>query len=188
MWGRYRLNEEIAGKTPKLTIGFDDGSAFRFYASAIALLSVGEARSLYNPALDPLDDAWDPGNAARLVKGKGREWICDSLMDQLILPGVGNIIKNEALFAARVHPRSPSTCIPDTVLRNLLPEVRDFSFRMYECDREGRSIRPFLSIYGKRTCPVCGGRVESGKIGRLGRITYWCPSCQTEYRCRKPAN
>jgi len=186
MWGRYRLNGEIPGKTPKLAIGFDDGSTLRFYASAISLLPAEDAARMYNPSLDPLDESWNPRSAARLVKGKGREWICDSLMDQSILPGVGNIIKNEALFAARVHPASPSTCIPEEVLRNLLIEVRDFSSRMCECDRDGKSLRPFLEIYRKRSCPVCGGKVESGRIGSLGRITYWCPACQAEYRCRNP--
>jgi endonuclease-8 len=185
MWGRYRLNEEIPGKVPKLIVGFDDGSVLRFYASAVALFPSDTVASMYNKALDPLDDSWDPGNAVRLVRGKGKEWICDSLMDQSILPGVGNIIKNEALFAAGIHPASPSKCIPGTVLRNLLIAVRDISFTMYGCDREGRRMHPFLKIYRKKTCPGCGGKVESGRIGSLGRVSYWCPACQVKYRCRE---
>ena len=183
MWGRYRLNGEIPGKVPKLTLTFDDGSLLRFYASAVALLTNDEVRALYDPSLDPMDDRWDRDRAVRLVKGKGREWVCDSLMDQEILPGVGNIIKNEALFSARVHPASPSVCIPAGTLARLLEEVRDFSFLWYRCDREGKRINPFLKIYRKKTCPECGGSVESGRIGSLERISYWCPSCQTKFRC-----
>jgi endonuclease-8 len=183
MWGRYRLNGEIAGKVPRLTITFDDGSTLRFYASAIALLPSDKAGRLYDPSLDPMDPAWDAERAARLVRGKGMELICDSLMDQAILPGVGNIIKNETLFAARVHPESPSECIPQEVLRSLLTAVRDFSFTWYRCDREGKRINPFLSIYRRKVCPECGGRVESGRIGHLERLSFWCPACQVEYRC-----
>lgn len=183
MWGRYRLNGEIPGKDPKLSIIFEDGSTLRFYACAIALLSSGEVQRLYDPSLDPMDAAWNMERAVRLTREKGREWICDSLMDQALLPGVGNIIKNEALFAARVHPASPSGCIPEGVLRKLLTAVRDFSFTWYRCDQEGKRINPFLKIYRKKACPNCGGKVESGRTGSLGRISYWCPACQVKHRC-----
>jgi endonuclease-8 len=183
MWGRYRLNGEIPGKSPKLTITFDDGSVLRFYASAIALLTMEEAVKSHDPSLDPMDSAWDVKRAIRLVKGKGREQICDTLMDQAILPGVGNVTKNEALFAARVHPESPSGCIPARTLSRLLVAARDFSFTWYRCDQEGRRINPFLKVYRKKTCPECGGGVESGRTGTLERISYWCPACQAKYRC-----
>jgi endonuclease-8 len=183
MWGRFRLNGEITGKVPKLTLSFEDGSVLRFYASAIALLRSDDVERLYDRSLDPMDDDWDRERAIRLVRGTGREWICDSLMDQQILPGVGNLIKNEALFAARVHPASPSECIPDDVLRDLLTSVRGISFTWHRCDLEGKRIDPLLSIYRKRTCPECGGKVEHGRFGSLERISYWCPVCQGEYRC-----
>jgi endonuclease-8 len=183
MWGRYRLDGEIPGKVPKLALSFDDGSVLRFYASAIALLRNGEAE-LYESTLDPMDPAWDPGRAAGLVRGKGGEEIGDSLMDQDILPGVGNIIRNEVLFTARVHPASPSRCIPAPVLTGLLEAIRDFSFTWYRYDAEGRRIHQALRIYRKKTCPECGGRVESGKTSSLERISFWCPACQVRHRCR----
>ncbi len=184
MWGRYRLDEEIQGKSPKLTLTFDDGSTLRFYASAISLLSPEEA-ALHDPSLDPMDPGWDLEKAVRLVRGKGRELVCDSLMDQSILPGVGNVIKNEALFAAGVHPESPSGCIPVNTMRILLSAVRDFAFTWYRCDQEGERIQPHLRIYRKKACPGCGGEVKLGRIGALGRLSFWCPSCQTMYRCRQ---
>jgi endonuclease-8 len=183
MWGRYRLNGEIAGKVPKLILTFDDGSLLRFYASAIALLSSDEVRRVYDSSLDPMDVAWDMERAVQLVKGKGEGMICDTLLDQMILPGVGNLIKNEALFSARVHPASLSGCIPGEVLRHLLLGIRDISFTWYRCDQEGKRIDPILSIYRKKVCPECGGEVESGRIGSLQRISFWCPACQEKYRC-----
>ena len=183
MWGRYRLEGEIPGKTPKLAISFDDGSTLRLYATAIALFPSNAPDVLPDPTLDPLDAGWDLERAARLVKARGDELICDTLMDQAVLPGVGNIIKNEALFAARVHPASPSGCIPARALRRLLTGVRDFSLTMFECDREVKSLRPFLKVYRKKVCPECGGKTESGRPGSLERISYWCPACQKRYRC-----
>ena len=40
---------------------------------------------------------------SEVKKQKGR-MLCDVLMDQKVLPGVGNIIKNEALFDSGLHP------------------------------------------------------------------------------------
>ncbi len=183
MWGRYRLDGEIPGKVPKLTLSFDDGSVLRIYASAIALLGNDEAEQKYDPTLDPMEPAWDRERAIRLLQAKGREEIGDGVMDQEILPGVGNIIRNEALFAARVHPASPSGCIPAGVLSRLLEEVRDFSFTWYRYDSDGKRIQPALQIYRKKTCPECGGRVESGRTASLDRISFWCPACQEKHRC-----
>jgi endonuclease-8 len=183
MWGRYRLNGEIAGKIPKLTLIFDDGSALRIYASAIALLANAEVKGAYDPTLDPMDPSWDRERADRLIRATGREEIGDSLMDQAILPGVGNIIRNEALFTARIHPASPSGCIPAAGLSGVLEAIRDFSFTWYRFDAEGKRIQPALQIYRKKACPVCGGRVESGRTASLGRISFWCPVCQVKPRC-----
>ena len=183
MWGRYRLDEEIPGKVPKLTLFFQGGSVLRFYASAIALLPNSEADRFPDPTLDPMDPGWDIGRAARLVKGKGREEIGDSLMDQAILPGVGNIIRNEALFTGRVHPASLSGCVPAADLSGVLEAVREFSFTWYRCDAEGTRINPHLEVYRKKTCPECEGPVRSGRTAVLGRISFWCPSCQVMHGC-----
>lgn len=40
---------------------------------------------------------------SEIRKQKGR-MLCDILLDQAVLPGVGNIIKNEALFDSGLHP------------------------------------------------------------------------------------
>jgi endonuclease VIII len=183
MWGRYRLNGEIPGKVPKLTLSFDDGSVLRIYASAIALLGNDEVEKNYDPTFDPMDPAWDRERASSLLNGRGGEEVGDSLMDQAILPGVGNIIRNEALFTARVHPASPSGCIPAAVLQELLEAVRGFSFTWYRYDAEGKRIQPALKVYRKKTCPECGGRVASGRTGSLRRISFWCPACQVKHRC-----
>lgn len=38
------------------------------------------------------------------VKQQKTRMLCDVLLDQRVLPGVGNIIKNEALFDSGLHP------------------------------------------------------------------------------------
>lgn len=38
------------------------------------------------------------------IKQQKVRMLCDVLLDQAVLPGVGNIIKNEALFDSGLHP------------------------------------------------------------------------------------
>lgn len=38
------------------------------------------------------------------IKQQNTRMLCDVLLDQAVLPGVGNIIKNEALFDSGLHP------------------------------------------------------------------------------------
>jgi endonuclease-8 len=39
MWGRYRLNDPMEGKAPRLTLTFDDGSRLDFYTTAVIMMA-----------------------------------------------------------------------------------------------------------------------------------------------------
>jgi endonuclease VIII len=182
MWGRYRLDDPVEGKSPRLTLQFENGSRLDFYTTAVTLLSNAEVARLHDPALDPMDEHWDEEYSLARARKKADDLICDTLLDQEVLAGPGNLIKNEALFAERIHPASLTRCIPDPQLRGLFREVRDFSFRWLEGKRQGIR-RPVTAIYQKGTCPSCGGKVRSGRMGRLKRISFWCPACQALYPC-----
>jgi len=182
MWGRYRLNDPAEGKRPRLTLQFEDGTRLDWYTTAVVLLENPEVDRLHDPALDPMDERWDAERSLARAREKPDDLICDTLMDQGVLAGPGNVIKNEVLFADRIHPASLTRCVPDGILRDLFLRVQDFSIRWLERKRQGNR-KPEISIYQKGTCPSCGGTVRSSRMGRLDRISFWCPACQEEYRC-----
>ena len=185
MWGRYRVNDPVEGKVPRLTLQFGDGSQLDFYTTAVRLLHNGEVARLHDPALDPMDDRWDEGRSLARAREKAGELICDTLLDQEVLAGPGNVIKNEVLYSARIHPETPTRRIPDRRLLGLFREVRDYSLRWLEQKRQGNR-KPATAIYQRGTCPSCGGKVRSGRTGRFRRISFWCPACQAEERCGEP--
>ena len=45
--------------------------------------------------VDICSDTFNQSRAVDLMMSRGGRMVCDVLLDQLILPGVGNIIKNE---------------------------------------------------------------------------------------------
>lgn len=55
-------------------------------------------------ALDICSPKFSFSRAVEAVKRERERMLCDVLLDQAVLPGVGNIIKNEALFDSGLNP------------------------------------------------------------------------------------
>ena len=141
---------------------------------------VSEARARSDPALaqlgpDPLRPGFDGAAAARRLNhaGAGRE-LGDALLDQRIIAGVGNAIRNEALFAARISPWRPVAELAPEQLERVVAETERI---MRASIADGRRPR---SIYRatRSGCPACGGPVSSRGQGDDNRTAYWCPRCQ----------
>jgi len=55
-------------------------------------------------ALDICSPKFSFSRVVEAVKRESARMLCDVLLDQAVLPGVGNIIKNEALFDSGLNP------------------------------------------------------------------------------------
>jgi endonuclease-8 len=145
------------------------------------ILRLGSASRIRNdPGLmqlgpDPLDAGFDVDAASRRLVdlGRGRE-VGDALLDQRIVAGIGNAIRTEGLFQARVSPwRQIAELDPEEAQRVLLANQRVMRIGL----ERGRRPR---SIYRgtRESCPRCGGRILSRGQGDANRMAYWCPTCQ----------
>jgi formamidopyrimidine-DNA glycosylase len=111
------------------------------------------------------------------------------LLDQTVLAGMGNIYCDEALFAARIHPRAIASALSQPRRRTLWVAMRD---RLTEAIRGGgSSIRDYRDANGQagwfqishaaygRTglpCPACATPIAH--CTAAGRSTHFCPRCQ----------
>jgi len=102
--------------------------------------------------------------------------ICDSLLDQTIMPGVGNIIKCEGLFELKLNPQLVTKTIDRSILRNLVMAMHVFSLKWYSATKSRTPMT--YRIYGSKTCKVCNSNVTLVRSGLQQRITYFCPLCQ----------
>lgn len=134
---------------------------------------------------DPLEHGID---AARLHAGLARSRLAVKvrILDQALLPGVGNIQASEALFRARIDPRRASVTLSrreaGALAAAVLASVRESIAR-----EEGPEItyveepgaeNPFR-VYAREgeRCPRC----RRGRIARVvqaQRSTFFCPRCQ----------
>lgn len=112
------------------------------------------------------------------------------LMDQQKIAGVGNIYANDALWLAKVNPRSTSSSLSSSQTRYLYEALE--TVLKEGIKRGGSSEQAFVTpdgseghyqkytlVYGRKGLPClrdCGGKIEKIKIS--GRGTYFCPNCQ----------
>ncbi|HZS37505.1 MAG TPA: DNA-formamidopyrimidine glycosylase family protein [Polyangia bacterium] len=133
---------------------------------------------------DPLTDGVDEKRLAERLARTGRS-IKEALLDQRLLPGVGNIQAAEALWRAKIDPRTPARdldgkrvralaravekSIRDTIAREDSPEITYV---------EEPGADNLFDVYGKhgRPCPRC--RTKLVRLVQAGRSTVYCPRCQ----------
>ncbi|NXL84796.1 NEIL3 Endonuclease, partial [Alectura lathami] len=112
------------------------------------------------------------------IKQHKTRMLCDVLLDQAVLPGVGNIIKNEALFDSGFHPAVKVCQLTDEHVRHLVKMTRDFTLLFYKCRKTGSPLYKHYKVYGCRACSQCNGKITVCRLGENNRMTYFCSRCQ----------
>jgi endonuclease-8 len=129
--------------------------------------------------LDPDFGDAELAEAMRRLRDPSRAtWpISEALLDQRAVAGVGNIWRNETLFAERVDPLAPVESLDDDTLRRTVATAR----RLLTDSARLAPGRAPMRVYRRsgRPCPRCGTPIRSAPLPvELPRTTYWCPRCQ----------
>jgi formamidopyrimidine-DNA glycosylase len=178
-------------------IGTVDDTLHRFARAVIELsdgvrISLVESRALSSITLDRAGtsslpklglEASDPAlDAKYLLAALNRRKIAikPALMDQSAIAGLGNIYAAEALWEARLDPRSPSSKVSLAKLKNLVEAIKLVLSPVKRRPgryTEKRGVSRF-AVYDRegKVCRRCGAAIE--RIVQAGRSTYFCPGCQ----------
>ncbi|XP_048186439.1 endonuclease 8-like 3 isoform X2 [Perognathus longimembris pacificus] len=130
--------------------------------------------------LDVCSPKFSFSRAKSEVKKQSGRMLCDVLLDQKVLPGVGNIIKNEALFDSGLHPAVNVCQLTDEQIQHVVKMTRDFSVLFYRCHKAGCAISKYYKVYKRPNCGQCHCRITVCRLGENNRMTYFCPHCQKE--------
>jgi len=130
---------------------------------------------------DLLDDEWEPRIAAANLSADPDRPLAETLLDQRVMAGVGNVYANELCFVMGHLPTAPVSDVKDPLrmvqrARDMLWLNRSRINRTTTGDtRPGRD----LWVYGRagRECRRCGATIESDQSG--DRVSFWCPVDQT---------
>jgi endonuclease-8 len=180
MFGSYTINNPRKNVTPSLSLKTHN-NIVEFYRCSIGMIHNEEVEVLFDEEVDIMSERWNAKKVLELTLNQPNELICDVLLDQAIFAGVGNIIKNEALFLARVHPLSRTGNVPKEKIEEIILQARSFSRIFYETRKKGNELNAYLKIYQRSKCPNSGEKVLRMPTGKRRRLSYVCPILQMQY-------
>ncbi|MEO7444606.1 MAG: DNA-formamidopyrimidine glycosylase family protein [Ferruginibacter sp.] len=169
LFGSYLLNDRKEKINAKLSLKFAKDE-LNFY---VVNTKLHDNLDDVDWAADVMSDEWDPKAARAKLKEIPGTFICDALMNQHIFSGVGNIIKNESLWRAKIHPLSPVADVAAVSITKLLNEVVKFSYIFLKYRKIGK-LDEHLNVYKQEYCSRCGSEIISKTLGKTKRGTYWC--------------
>ena len=183
----------------RLAIHNEEKSALLYSASDIAVLRDEELDS--HPFLSKLGpDLLEtrvtvPLVAERFVADEfRRRRLTSLLLDQGFLAGLGNYLRSEVLFVARVHPSLRPMDCSEGQIEALAEAAVSLTRQSYQTKgitndlalakklkAEGQSFREYrFWVFDRdgRPCYNCGTAIIKDSVG--GRRLYYCPNCQSK--------
>uniref|UniRef100_A0A3Q4HJA0 Endonuclease 8-like 3 n=1 Tax=Neolamprologus brichardi TaxID=32507 RepID=A0A3Q4HJA0_NEOBR len=176
MNGSMRINpaerRDRKDSTPVLEIHLTDDTVC-FFDSTVEIEDC-EQRVRAMESLDVCSSKFSFFHSEEAVRSQSSRMLCDVLLDQAVMPGVGNIIKNEALFDSGLHPAQ----LTDEQIHHLVKMTRDFTLLFYKCRKSGSPLYKHYKVYKRSQCGQCFHVITVCRLGDNGRMTYFCEHCQ----------
>jgi endonuclease-8 len=188
-WQRPRAHMRVVFETERFC-----AVAFNVYEAE--WLSEGDLAKSAVAQLGPdlINDPIDARACAERIRAQGARPICDVLLDQRVLAGIGNAYKSELLFVVRTHPLCAAERVPLQLAEALVREAvrllqlnsglaaHGGEFSVLGMRRTTGSLDPGARLWVYRRagepCRVCGSAIASEPLGQYARRCYYCPSCQ----------
>jgi endonuclease-8 len=133
----------------------------------------------YDGRVDILSRSFSKPFVKTLLKKQEGKTIDDVLMDQAIFSGVGNKIRNEALYRAGIHPQSLVGKIPAAKINRLIDEVVIYAKLFYkELEKDGKHTS--FSVY-QQEFAADGSEVTMKVLTKSKRKIYFSEHKQKLY-------
>jgi endonuclease VIII len=112
---------------------------------------------------------------ARLRDAGRTRWLGESLLDQELVSGIGNMWLAETLWAVQLSPWRRLADVSDEERRAALETAATLMRASVDVGRSGGR-----QVYRRvgRPCPRCRTPIRSYGQGDGNRMTYWCSTCQ----------
>jgi formamidopyrimidine-DNA glycosylase len=146
------------------------------FADGGALLLL-DPRRLGRVRLDPPVDRLGP-DAREITRkqfgaafGRGTAPVKARLLNQHVIAGIGNLLADQVLWQAKIHPASPVGELTQADVDRLFRAVR----RAVESSVADGGVHALPVISFRKDdghCPRCGAPMARGRVA--GRTTWWC--------------
>lgn len=104
-----------------------------------------------------------------------------ALMDQRLIAGIGNLLSDEILWRACIHPSTRVSALDRRRRGRLYESLHAAVTESIRYGRVPHGRRWLTRVRDDRdaTCPRCGTRLRRSAVA--GRTACWCPRCQRRY-------
>ena len=206
LYGRWYITRRNTlpktGRSLRVALHGLTHSAWLYSATEVEILTdeqLGEHPFLRKLGPDILDSTLKPRDVCMRLESQRfhRRTLAALYLDQAFLAGVGNYLRSEILFAARLHPGVRAKDLDRRQRQRLARATLTVSRRAYELNgvtvtpklmkslkRAGQNYRQYrhwvFARHGE-PCRRCTTAVERQLLA--GRAVFFCPACQPQ-RCR----
>jgi endonuclease-8 len=111
---------------------------------------------------------------ARLRRADETRTLGETLLDQSLVAGIGNMWLAESLWAERLSPWLRLRDVPDADRVRALESAATLMRASLDTGRETRRVYRRAG----QPCPRCSTPIASRGLGDDNRTAYWCPRCQ----------
>jgi endonuclease VIII len=170
MWGAwhvYAQGEPWRKEARKARVVLETAThcAVLFSAPVCQLLHTSELATHPTSELGPdlLAEDFGPAERAeirRRLQAQNDAAIGEAIMNQTVMAGIGNILKSEILFAARIHPQRAAASLSDDEFERLITTSQDMMRRAYD-------TRSFTQVFLPPALRQAAGLVTRKDRGRF---------------------
>lgn len=129
---------------------------------------------------DPLSVEWDRTKAVENIVMHSEEKIGAVLLNQSVIAGIGNILRNEILFRAGVNPERKIKDLSIEEVERIVDFAKILSDEFLDRKLHGRGIKDLLFVYNRFSgfCTVCAHPIKFYMQKPINRKTFVCENCQ----------
>ncbi|MEM0078704.1 MAG: hypothetical protein QXR78_00310 [Nitrososphaerota archaeon] len=129
---------------------------------------------------DPLSDEWDEERVYENITKFREEKIGIVLLNQSVIAGIGNILRNEILFRVGVNPERKVGDLSPEEIHKIIYYAKELSRQYLELKIQGKRIKDILRVYNRFSsiCEICGHPIKFYRQKPINRKTFVCENCQ----------
>ncbi|KFJ43417.1 bifunctional DNA-formamidopyrimidine glycosylase/DNA-(apurinic or apyrimidinic site) lyase [Francisella philomiragia] len=186
-YNKIKHDHIILELSDDLNLVYNDPRKFGYWLVNTNMMPL-EHRVLATHGVEPLTDDFNAEYLISKLKKTSRK-IKQTIMDNSIVVGVGNIYASEALFDSNILPTRASNTITKKEAERLVTSIKKIldkaiaeggtTLKDYK-NTEGKPgyFTQQLNVYGRanQNCYICSTKIESLVIAQ--RNTFFCKKCQ----------
>lgn len=180
----YKVDEPLLKPLERVRLSLT-GDSRRLVVYNAPIVEVGKPSSILGKLKlelgpDPLSDDWSEERAYENIKKFQNEKIGVVVLNQSVIAGIGNILRNEILFRANINPERKVKDLSVNEIFKIIRLAKELSEKFLELKLRGKGIREMLYVYNRFRgfCVFCGHPIKFYVQKPIGRKTFVCENCQ----------